>query len=89
MSNKRYRWLDAVSDLATLFGQRWVALPLIGLLIFKLVSIAPASAWYLPPLLLLTLLLAIRMTAALALHNQKLLLQLYTEQRRRSKQPPR
>ncbi len=89
MSNKRYQWLDAVNDLATLFGQRWIALPLIGLLVFKVVSIAPDSIWYLPPLLLLTLLVAIRITAALALSNQKLLMQLYAEQRRRSERPPR
>jgi hypothetical protein len=83
MSINRYHWLDAVNDLASLFGQRWVAIPLIGLLVFKVISLEPASAWYLPPLLLLTLLLAIRLTATLVLRNQKLLAQLVAEQRRR------
>ncbi|UTA49608.1 hypothetical protein L1F30_08745 [Simiduia sp. 21SJ11W-1] len=81
MSSQNYCWRDGLNDLATLFGQRWVALPLIALLIYKVVSIAPASVWYLPPLLLLTLLTAIRLTAALAIKDQRLLMTLYAEQK--------
>ncbi len=85
MASQKYHWLDSLNDLATLFGQRWVALPLIGLLTYKVISIAPDSAWYLPPLLLLTLLTAVRLTAALALQNRRLLLALYAQQAQKSK----
>lgn len=84
MQPHHYSWRDGLNDLATLFGQRWIALPLIGLLIYKVVSIAPDSVWYLPPLLLLTLLTAIRLTAALALKDQRLLLALYAERKQQA-----
>lgn len=84
MANSTYKIADMCNDLAALFGHRWVAIPLICLLGFKVVSLAPMTFWYLIPLLILTLLFSIRATARLVLRDPALLLTLYKAQ---SQQP--
>ncbi|BFM11699.1 hypothetical protein R50072_18520 [Simiduia litorea] len=85
MAHSPYKIVDMCNDLAALFGHRWVAIPLICLLGFKVVSLAPMTFWYLVPLLILTLLFSIRATASLVLRDRALLLSLYEVQRQQRK----
>ncbi|MDN3639816.1 hypothetical protein QWY82_13505 [Simiduia curdlanivorans] len=85
MAYTDYKLADMCNDLAALFGHKWVAIPLICLLGFKVVSLAPMTFWYLVPLLVLTLLFSIRATARLVLRDRALLLSLYQAQSQQRK----
>lgn len=85
MAKLKYHFLDGINDLAALFSHRWIAIPLITLLIFKVVSLAPITVWYLVPLIFLTLLFSIRVTAAIAIREPALIISIYTAQHSRNK----
>ena len=86
MPKPAYKTWDAMNDLAALFSHRWIAIPLILMLSVKVVSLAPVTFWYLIPLMALTLLFAIRMSAAMALRDRALLMSIY-ETRDRQRKP--